>query len=794
MTTDVAEFVSRFRKAARTHEAAERLKLLRQAAALYTGELLPGFYDDWVLAEQRRLAELYMQVERLLRAADLKAGTVTAEVSALPETEAAPAPLPVSCTRFFGREEELARLQEWLSPHSEMSPKPRLITITGAGGTGKTRLSLEIACRLVAVYSGSVWFVPLADLRDPNLIGSSLVEALSLPRSGNIEPREQAIGFLRELGKPALLVLDNFEQLVEEGAEIVQTLLEQIPTLTVLMTSRRLLNLSSEREFVLLPLPTPQEAEPFERLSLYESVRLFVDRAQQVRPDFQMTARNAAAVAELCQKLEGVPLAIELAAARVQVLTPSQMLALMERRFDFLVSRKRDVSGRHQSLWAALDWSYRLLSPELQRFFARLSVFRGGWTLEAAEAVCQEPQALEYLEQLREWSLILAYETDAGMRFHMLETLREYGWVQLAAEECARLRQRHLDYFVRLSQIPERGLGGEEDNLRACLEWAKAVGGVEAGYKLMVSTGAFGWYGGRWQEGRAHYNDLFAKDEADEPSLWRGRALAEAALLSLFQGDYQQVDNLSRKCLQISAQMGDKKLRSWILEIMGNAANQQGHYDQAQEWLEESLAIAREIGEGIGVRLNDLALVHMSRGDFARARQLLEESRAAGLTPAISNLAEIAQYEGDLKTARALADESIERWGGWGAENIRVPSMHCRFGQIARLEGDYAQAAEHFYQSLTLCWKIGDRPVMVEVFRSMAELAADLGQGERAAHLFGAEEALRESLKSVLHPYELAPYEQEVEKARSCLDEAAFRAAWEAGRAMTWEQAVAYAL
>jgi hypothetical protein len=399
VTTDVAEFLAAFRRAARATNGSERLRWLRQAAQLYQGELLPGCYEEWVLAEQRRMADLYEQVEHVLRAADLKTGTLVAGLATLPKSDASPtsaasASLPATFTRFFGREEELARLQEWLSPLTALSLRPRLVTLTGAGGTGKTRLSLEAARRLAEVYQEAVWWVSLADLRDPGLIGSSLVEALPLSRSGTIEPLEQVIAFLKaRQGAPSLLVLDNFEQLVEEGAQIVQTLLEQAPGLTCLVTSRRLLTLAAEHELALLPLPVPQGGEPLERLSLNESVKLFMDRAQQIRTDFQVTHKNAAAVAELCGKLEGIPLALELAAARIRVMTPGQMLSLMQQRFDLLVSRKQDAIERHQSLQAAVEWSYQLLSPELRDFFAQLSVFRGGWTLEAAEVVCEEPLA-----------------------------------------------------------------------------------------------------------------------------------------------------------------------------------------------------------------------------------------------------------------------------------------------------------------------------------------------------------------------------------------------------------------
>ena len=318
----------------------------------------------------------------------------------------------------------------------------RLVTLTGLGGAGKTRLAIEVAERLVEPFAGAVWFAPLADITDPRLLADTILDSLRLVRSPQQEPLEQVIEALSR--QPSLLILDNFEQMVEGGAALVQTLLSRVPTLTVLVTSRQLLGLAGEEEFVVPPLLTPNGGETAAQLSLYDSVQLFVDRAQAAMPHFQVTSGNAPAVAELCHRLEGLPLAIELAAARALVLTPAQMLKQLEQRFGFLVSRKRDATERHKTLEAAIEWSYRLLTPELQRFFARLSVFRGGWTAEAAEAVCEEPLALDYLAQLRECSLVLAEETRGGrMRFRMLESLREYAANNYLAEGRPLNRERH---------------------------------------------------------------------------------------------------------------------------------------------------------------------------------------------------------------------------------------------------------------------------------------------------------------------------------------------------------------
>ncbi|HLV80456.1 MAG TPA: AAA family ATPase, partial [Chthonomonadaceae bacterium] len=354
VTTDVTDFLAAFRNAARSKTPSERRQHLLRAVELYQSELLPGFYEDWALTAQRRLADLYEQAKRFLTANSQQVDALETIASSLPSTDTdsdrlPPASLPAAFTRFFGREEELARLQEMLSPLSRLSSRPRLVTVTGTGGIGKTRLVLEAARRLHQAYAGALWFVSLADISDPRWIGNALIEALHLPRTGNREPLEQVTAFLKERSASTLLILDNFEQLVEGGAKIVQSLLEQAPALMCLVTSRRLLRLSSEREFALLPLPVPHREDQSERLSLYESVRLFIDRAQTVRPNFQVTNKNAPAVAALCYALEGIPLALELAAARAQVLTPEQMLAQMRRRFAFLVSKQRDVVERHQS-------------------------------------------------------------------------------------------------------------------------------------------------------------------------------------------------------------------------------------------------------------------------------------------------------------------------------------------------------------------------------------------------------------------------------------------------------------
>jgi non-specific serine/threonine protein kinase len=496
--------------------------------------------------------------------------------------------LPVSFTRFFGREPEIGQLCDLL-----LDSGTRLVTLSGPGGTGKTRLALEVASRLVPSFSGAVWFVSLADLSDAALIGDALVGALRLPRTPGREPLEQAIEALSK--QPSLLVLDNFEQLVEAGAGVVRTLLERVPDLTILVTSRQLLGLSGEREFALSPLPTPGgAADTPERLSLYGSVQLFVDRAQAVKPDFQVTNANAPAVAELCDRLEGIPLAIELAAARAQVLTPAQMLAQLQNRFAFLVSRKRDVAERHRTLRAAIDWSFRLLSPELQRFFARLSVFRGGWTVEAAEQVCEEPLALDHLAVLRECSLV---RTDDGsgsneIRFGMLETLREFGQERLreTGEEWV-LHKRHLDYFARFSQDSKKHLFGPEqkqwldryehelDNMRSALEAALTdVGDPDSGLRLALGYDRFWQVRGYVSEARGWLKRLLGCANAlSEES--RAKALYAAGFFALRQGDNPEARVLLEESLSAFRERGDTSFIARAADNLALVLQDQGDFE-----------------------------------------------------------------------------------------------------------------------------------------------------------------------------------------------------------------------
>jgi predicted ATPase/DNA-binding SARP family transcriptional activator len=852
--------------------------------------------------------------------------------------------LPLQLTRFFGREKEMARLQAML-----LSEEMRLVTLVGPGGAGKTRLALEVAKRLVEPFRGAVWFVPLADLTNARLMVDEILSRLGgLRHSSHLEPLEQAVEILAR--QPSLLVLDNMEHLMrDEGLEMsdenisrpssfiphpssfILTLLDRVPTLKLLVTSRQWLGLSGEREFLLLPLPMPSQeylgndptAQPLEHLTSFPSVQLFVDRAQAVRPDFQVTNANAAAVAELCRRLEGIPLALELAAARVQVISPAQMLAHRERLFDLLVSRRRDLPERHRTLRAAMQWSYELLTPDLQRFFARLSVFRGGWTREAAEQVCMDVweygcmdettptrphvhtsippyDVLESLAQLREGSLILSEEVGGETRFRMLEMLREFAGEKLVSDEVAVLQQRHATFYLALAERTEWETSGadqrawldrmdaEHDNLRAALEWSLSQSAEcevrsaeseslkseighpssliphpsEVGLRLSGALWRFWEVRSHFAEGRTWLAQTLKKgsgfrvqgsgDQIPEPQTQnlkpsllaaRAKALNGAGILAWNQSDYAAARALLEESLAIHRALGNQQGVTVALNGLGDVALDQGDYAAARSLYEESLSISRALGDEscIAVALNNLGIVTRLQGDYATSRSLHEESlaisRALGnrsssaialgslgfvaalqgdptaarplleeslsihrdmgdkgsIAIALNNVGYVVGLQGDPAAARVLLDEALALGKELGDKGLVALSFH-RLAFVAQSQGDHAQAGLLYRDSLILCRKVGEKRGAATCLEGLAAVACAQKQAERAARLFGAAAALRDTLGAPLLLREQTEQDAHLALLRQTLGKPAFTTAYQAGRALTWEQAAAYAL
>ena len=729
--------------------------------------------------------------------------------------------LPLTLTRFFGREDEMTALTNLLR-----APETRLITLTGPGGSGKTRLSIETARRLTDHFTGGIWFVALADLRDPERVGDAIADALRLPRSPGALPLEQvaaALNNVTDANRPALLALDNLEHLIDSGASVVQTLLLRVPHLSCLVTSRQRLLIDGEREFALPPLTTPApesvRSGALEDLQAVPSVALFVSRAQAARPDFALTPRNAEAVARLCQRLEGIPLALELAAAWAQTLTPAQMLERLERRFDLLVSRRRDAPGRHATLRAAIESSYRLLSPELQRFFAQLALFRGGWTLEAAEAVTDEPNALLYLTELRERSLILAAAEESeeetpredetagavcGIRFRMLETLREFAWEQRGDPACDDRNVRHFDHFLRLALEGEGHLRGggqktwldcleaDHDNLRAALAWSLETqdGSAADGEAALRLAGTLAWF---WlihnhvREGRDWLQRaLETKGAANGSAAVRVKALRNAGWLAWRVHDCAAAARLSEEGLILSREVGDVWGTAFCLTTLGMAVHHVGEGERALALLEEAVALARPAGDPwlTGHCLCRLATIRVPQGQMDRAQTQMTEGiallRACGdlysVAGALFLLGNLLRASGrSIHEVRPLIEESaaILRALGDGGTLGRAT---LALGFLAYDQEDYPAARDHFDKALLRCREAGDQFGAAHSLHNRAHVGlregsfasahADFAESLRLFHELGYHGDMALSLEGVAH---LAIAQKQWEQAATLL-------------------------
>lgn len=766
VTTDVAELRSWLRRAEHAASDGERAQYLARAIEIYRGELLPGYFDAWVVQETARLESLYSRARQRLKALRHSLSPPLSPVASGPKptTQERTPSLPVQFTRFVGREEEIAQLGAALAPGATNPRAGRLITLSGPAGTGKTRLAVELAAHLSRAYAGAVWFVPLSDLSDARLIPVAITSALSLPRSLQVEPLEQAIEVLSR--QPSLLVLDNFEHLLGEkpgnadsGSQLVEALLERTPTLRCLVTSRRALALKSEREFALSPLPVPELVESPEHLLSNESVQLFVDRAQHARADFQLTRTNAVSVARLCQRLEGVPLAIELAAARALVVTPAQMLSQVEHRFDFLVSRRRGVTDRHQSLRAAVDWSYRLLSPALRRFFPRLSVFRGGWTSEAAEAVCGEPNAATYLQELRRASMVLTEETEHGARFRMLETLREFGWEQLTPAERDDLLRRHACHYTGLAETGQAHMRGplapawldclecDYDNLLAALD--RSIHGpvsTEQGLRLAGASMEFWKWRDHIREERQRLECLLA-DTASIPPLVRARATFSLGVLARCAGDFGPAIEWFEQSLALFRNAGDRRAETEVLGALGvQLALVCGEPARGWELLDESVRIGREIDpQQTPFILGAVATTALNLGDLERARPLYEtcvgEARARGdvlsLSELLGDLGYLYFCQAEYEHAAVLLEERIAL-----IRQLKTGPAHPLWllANIHLCRGEYERAEALFQESLEHNRRGGYRSGMADALSGWSMAA--MYRGELAAARARQEEAL----------------------------------------------------
>lgn len=677
------------------------------------------------------------------------------------DNPALPNNLPQQTTSFIGREKQVEEVKARLG-------KTRLLTLTGAGGSGKTRLSLQVAADLLTGDGDGVWLVELAALTDPALVPGTIASVLGIKEQTSQPIQQTLVEALRT--KRLLIVLDNCEHLVAACASLAADLLRSCPDVHLLASSREPLNVSGEQTYRVptLMLPDPRQPQTVESLSQFEAVRLFIERAQAVQPSFALTNANAPAVAQVCFRLDGIPLAIELAAARVRSLSAEEISRRLDHRFRLLTGGSRDTLPRQQTLRALIDWSYDLLTEPEKALLRRLSVFAGGWTLSAAEAVCaDEPvedwEVLDLLTALVDKSLVVAEPAGDGTRYRLSETVRQYSGDRLA-ESGEAMGGRAAACFLALAEEAAPQLTGpdqaawfsrleaEHDNLRASLAWKEqSADGREDSLRLAAALWRFWFVRGHLSEGRLWLDRALAAASGGEASAAWAKALQGAGNLAWSQGDYGGARALHEECLALFRQLGDQKGIASALGNLGLVASHQGDFAWAQTLHEECLALSRQSGEqqSIASALGNLGWVAQCQSDFAAARALYEECLTLfrhqgdqkGIANVLGNLGLVALYQGDHAGASALYEESLTL-----SRQLRdqkgIANALCNLGSMALYQGDYWGARALHDESLTLFRGLGDQQGIANALSNLGWVAQ--GQGD-----FAEAQALHEECLTV---------------------------------------------
>jgi len=769
-----------------------------------------------------------------------------------------PAALPHPLTSLIGREQEIRDITRALS-------RSRLVTLVGGGGVGKTRLAIQVAREHTSNPRQTVAFVELATLTDPALLPTFVAAVLGIREEARPEP----VSVLQALTDwfsthAGLLVLDNCEHLIDAAASLTQTLLERCPDLRILTTSRQRLGMIGEITWRVPSLPVPDvehlpadSAEAKAAALAFPAIRLFAERASSADKEFHLNRReDIEAICRICYRLDGIPLAIELAAARVGSLTVEAIYGKLDQRFRLLTSGSRTALPRQQTLRSLIDWSYDLLNESEKALLYRLSVFSGGWTLEAAEAVASvgdegrgmrdeneslplqptlnsQPSAVtsssslspfissldveELLTSLVDKSLVVVDTSGSSVRYRLLETVRQYAREKLTdygnADE---VRQRHVRFYLDLAEEAARHLRGPEqsvwlqrlesdhDNLRTVLEGDDKI----ANLRMAGALWRFWFVRGHLSEGRARLSEAIsqarqAEGQGGKNDVSRATALHGAGTLASAQGDDASARRLLEESLAIRRELGDQRGMADSLVNLGIVAHSLADYTSAQILHEESLAIRRELGDkgGIANSLANLGNVAYSQGDYTASRSLHEEGLAlhrelgnrGGIANSLGNLGDVAYAQGDNISAKALNEESLAIRRELGDRGGTADALG-NLGDVAYSQSDYIIARTLYEESLAIQRDLGDKGGIAYSLECLSAVAAAQGQTDYAVRVWGAASALRDATGSYLPPNELEEYNRQVATARQILDEEAFLTAWEQGRTMKIDQAIRFAL
>ncbi|HEV2472690.1 MAG TPA: tetratricopeptide repeat protein [Chthonomonadales bacterium] len=699
----------------------------------------------------------------------------------------------------MGRQKELREIRSFIA-------SARLLTLTGSGGCGKTRLALQAADDVLEQYPDGVWYVELAPLSDPSLMVQSVSSVLGLKEEAG-KPALQAVTTHLQ-SKRLMLLLDNCEHLLAPAARFAADVLSICPDVTVVATSREPLGISGELTYRVpsLAAPEPRISHSPDELVRFEAVQLFVDRARFIQPGFELTDSNARPLTAICHRLDGIPLAIELAAARVRAMSVEQIEERLGQRFRLLTGGSRSSLPRQQTLRSLIDWSYDLLSDEEKALLMRLSVFTGGCTLEAAERVCsgglvESRQVLDLLTALSDKSMVVYHDHPA--RYRLLETVRQYGWDRLVEDGSAdTFRERHLEYIVELvgdtTLVAGPGhrawldaLDAEHDNLRSALDWI-AARDVQRALKLAAAAWRFWNVRGYLSEGRSRLESLLEAPAAKNRTSERAKALSGAGNLACTQGDYDVARARHLESLEIQTELGDRHGMAHALNNLGSVAYDVGDYAAARAHYQGGLEIRRAMGDrhGVAQSLNNLGVLANVLGDYDAAEALYQESLEIlreigdqwGVAKSLNNLGAVAFNQADYNKSQSLHSEGLairrqlgDRWG-------IATSLH-NLSEVNSQQGDYSGARAMIRESLGIRRGLGDRRGTAKSLEALALVDIGMGNVLGAARAWGAAARIREELGSPHVPVEQQRYKHTVEEARASVDDATlFDAAWQMGR------------